>query len=157
MEPGPCSLLPPPLTQTSLLGTPQGQLLLSLGTPQDGGQIAFDWPERCVCACECVRENVRVRERTLLIVPLYCLKASIQFPQICLYSHFLHYFKPSYFCVWKTTGTVFLGTRLSPLSQSFLFQPLNCAIFQQELPLLSVALTLSFCRESGRTGPFLIP
>lgn len=31
--PGPSSLLPHLLSQTSLLGTPQGQLLLSLGAP----------------------------------------------------------------------------------------------------------------------------
>ena len=109
--------------------------------------------------CECVyeRENESEREDTVNCAPVLFEGIHSVSPSICFYSHFSHYFKPSYYCLWKTTGTVFLGTRLSPLSQSFLFQPLNCAIFQQELPLLSVALSLSFCREVGRTGPFLIP
>lgn len=46
----------PPPSQT-LLGTPQGQLLLSLGAPQDGGQVAMGPASeraRCVCVCMCV-------------------------------------------------------------------------------------------------------
>lgn len=98
----------------------------------------------CVRVCLCEREDT-------VIVPLCCLMASIQFPQVSFFPQLSHCFKPSPFCLWETTGTVFLGTRLClSLPQSLLFQPLlNCAIFQQELPLLSVALSLKLLQGEG--------
>lgn len=81
-------------------------------------------------------------------------------PSICFYSHFPPCFKPS-LCLWETTGTVFLGTRLclSP-SLPVISVPAssNCAIFQQELPLLSVAPSLkAFAGRGVELDLFLIP
>lgn len=51
----------PPPPQTSRSGTPQGQVLLSLGTPQDDGQGAVNWPQS-ECECVCVSVCVSVRD-----------------------------------------------------------------------------------------------
>lgn len=111
----------PPPPQTSRSGTPQGQVLLSLGTPQDEGQGAVNWPQsecESVCVCECETGGGRG-----------CCDCwdPIQFPQITCFYPFSRRLKLSFvFCLWETTGTSSLGTRLFPSSLLVpLFQPLQ--------------------------------
>lgn len=104
----------------------------------------------CVCACVCVSERERKRwgwgeREDTIIVPLYCLMAYIQFTQVCFYSHLSHCFKPSLFLSLQNHRNSFSGYKaVSLLSLPVISVPasLNCAIFQQEFPLLSVALSL---------------
>lgn len=99
----------PPPSQT-LLGTPQGQLLLSLGAPQDGGQVAMgpaSEREHVVSVCVCVWER-----RCCACDPVLFDRIHSVSPSICFHSHFSHCWKPSLFCLWETTGTIYLETRL---------------------------------------------
>lgn len=103
----------------------------------------------CVCVCE--REDA-------VLVTLYCLIGSIQFPQVSVFipifpivenHHFFVFGKPQEQFIWRQ-GYVSLLVIFVPASS-------DCAIFQQELPLLSVVLNLKLLRESGRTGSFPYP
>lgn len=141
-----------PAPQTSLLGTPQGQLLLSLSAPprwrpgsnwlasERGGERGGVF----VCVCECVSVSARACVRTCtqiraVIVILFSVMRFIQFPQICFYSHLSHCFIPSHFVFGKTWELFLWGQG----SWSFLFQPLQTVqSFQQALPLLSSFLSL---------------
>lgn len=139
-----------PASQTSLLGTPQGQLLLSLSAAprwrpsERGGEVCV-----CVCVvCVCVCAHMCVH------LPLHTDESCDCDPVLCNGTHlcFLDYvlfpplpFHTITFCLWENTGTISLGTRLS--SWLFLFQPLQTVQSLAGTPLLSVALSLESFRE----------
>lgn len=84
----------PPASQTSLSGIPQGQLLLSLGTPLRWRPVAINWPQSgrevgvvCVCIYVCVCACAVI----VLFDGIHLFS-----PSVCFYSHCSHCFIPSH-------------------------------------------------------------
>jgi len=92
-----------------------------------------------------------------VIVPLCCLMAS-SFPKYLFVPTFPSVSNHHIFVLGKPQEQFFwVQGSVSSLPGISVPASSNCAIFQQELPLLSIALVLSFCRERGRTGSFPNP
>lgn len=81
---------------------------------------------------------------------LCCWMASVSFPQVFVFIPTLP-IALNHHLSWEVTGTVFFWVQVCLLSLPVISVPAssNCAIFQQELPLSSVALSAKLLQGEG--------